>query len=83
MVSAFCWAHSRRHFFKLADIEAAARRKARGKAESAISPIAIEAVRRMDALFAIERDLNGKTAEERLSARRELSAPRVAEQCAA
>jgi transposase len=79
VASGFCWAHSRRNFFKLADIEAAAQRKARGKPESAISPVAIEAVRRIDALFDIERDLNGRTAEERLAARRELSAPLVAD----
>jgi len=77
--SAFCWAHSRRNFFKLADIEGAARRKARGKPEGTISPLAIEAVRRVDALFAIERDINGKTPEERLSVRRQLSAPLVAD----
>jgi transposase len=79
IASAFCWAHSRRNFFKLADIEATARRKARDKPESTISPVALEAVRRIDALFAIERDLNGRTAIERLAARRELSAPLVAD----
>lgn len=79
VTSAFCWAHSRRNFFKLADIESAARRKTQGKGESTISPIAFEAVRRIDELFAIERDLNGRTAAARLAARRELSAPCVAE----
>jgi transposase len=79
VTSAFCWAHSRRNFFKLADIEAAARRRAKGKAQDTVSPIALEAVRRIDALFAIERDLNGKTAEERLSARRDMIAPLVAD----
>ena len=33
------------------------------------APIAIEAVRRIDALFAIEREINGKPAEERLAVR--------------
>jgi transposase len=79
VTSAFCWAHCRRNFFKLADIEAAAHRKAKGKTESPVSPIAVEAVKRIDALFVIERGLNGKTAEERLAARRQLSAPLVAE----
>ena len=65
-------------FFELADIETATRKKARGKSSKEISPIAFEAVRRMDELFAIERSLTGKTADERLTARRELSAPLVA-----
>ena len=52
---AACWAHARRKFFVLADIEENARRKAVGKSEIPLSPIAIEVVRRIDALFAIER----------------------------
>ena len=36
---------------------------------SAKAPIAAEAVRRIDELFAIERDINGRRAEERLAAR--------------
>jgi hypothetical protein len=42
-----------------------------------LSPIAIEVVRRIDALFEIERSINGKSAEERLAARRTLSRPLV------
>ena len=42
----------------------------RGKKEIALSPIAIEVVRRIDALFEIERAINGKSAEERLAVRR-------------
>ena len=41
--------------------------------------MALEAVRRIDALFDIERDINGKSAAERLAVRQELSAPLVAE----
>lgn len=41
--------------------------------------MALEAVRRMDALFAIERDINGQSAEQRLAARQELSKPLVAD----
>jgi transposase len=41
------------------------------------APIAIEAVERIDALFAIERDINGLTPQERLSARNERSRPLV------
>ena len=52
---AACWAHARRKFYVLADIEENARRKAAGKKEIPLSPIAVEVVRRMDALFAIER----------------------------
>src|ERR1700681_1314617 len=63
---AACWAHARRPFFAMADIEENARRKAAGKKEIVLSPIAIEVVRRIDALFEIERTINGKSAEERL-----------------
>ena len=69
---ALCWAHARRQFFELADIAANARR---GKNAAAISPIALEAVKRIDALFDIERGINGQSAEERLQVRKEQSAP--------
>src|ERR1700716_3624990 len=75
ITSALCWAHARRQFFELADIAAHARR---GKNAGAISPIALEAVRRIDALFEIERGTNGLNAEERLRVRHEQSAPLVA-----
>ena len=61
----------------MADIEENARRKASGKKEIPLSPIAIEVVRRIDALFEIERSINGKSAEERLAVRRGLSRPLV------
>jgi transposase len=77
ILEAACWAHARRPFFALADIEASARRKAEGKAPAPISPLALEAVRRIDALFEIERGINGKSAEERLAVRQELSRPLV------
>ncbi len=76
IVSALCWAHARRRFFELADIAANARR---GRNATAISPIALEAVRRIDRLFDIERGITGRSAEDRLRARREESAPLVAE----
>ena len=44
-----------------------------------IYPIALEAVRRLDALFDIERAINGKVAAGRRTARQELSAPLIAE----
>ena len=59
----------------LADIAANARR---GKNAAAISPIALEAVRRIDALFEMERVINGCSAAERLRVRQEQSAPLVA-----
>ena len=71
-----CWAHARRGFFELADIAANARR---GKNAPAISPIALEAVKRIDALFDIERVIHGRSAQERLVVRQEKSAPLVAE----
>jgi len=73
---ALCWSHSRRQFFVLADIAANARR---GETAPPISPIAFEAVKRIDALFDIERDINGLSAEQRLAARKERSTPLVAE----
>src|SRR6476619_5108826 len=67
--------HARRQFFELADIAANARR---GKNAAAISPVALAAVKRIDALFDIERDINGQSAEERLRVRQEQSAPLLA-----
>jgi transposase len=75
ITAALCWAHARRQFFELADIAANARR---GRSAAAISPIALEAVKRIDGLFDIERGINGQSAEERLRVRREQSAPLVA-----
>jgi hypothetical protein len=78
----YCWSHARRKFFVLADLEAAAERRAQGRAgkEAAlISPLALEAVSRIDALFDIEREINGLSADERLAVRRERSAPLLAD----
>src|SRR6202163_1315440 len=86
---AACWVHARRPFFAMADLEENARRKAAGKKEIALSPIVIEVVRRIDALFAIERSINGQSADHRKAVRQAQSAPLVAdleaymrEQCA-
>ncbi len=76
VTEALCWAHSRRKLFELADIVATAKRRSHGK-DHYISPLALEGVRRIDALFAIERDINGKSAAERVAVRRELSKPLV------
>ena len=76
IVEALCWAHARRKFFELADIAASRRR---GRNAAPISPIAFEAVTRIDALFDIEREINGMAAQQRLAIRQERSAPLVAE----
>ncbi len=76
VTSALCWSHARRKFFELADVADAVRK---GKASHAISPVALKAVERIDALFAIERDLNGLSADARREARQELSHPLVEE----
>jgi len=70
IMEAACWSHGRRKFFVLADIAANARNKALGK-QTAIAPLALEAVKRIDAIFDVEREINGFSAEKRLTARRE------------
>ena len=75
IVEALCWSHARRKFFELADIAANLRR---GKQAAPISPIALEAVKRIDAIFDVEREINGLPAEKRLAARQERSAALVA-----
>ena len=76
---AACWVHSRRPFFIMADLAENARRKAQGKKPAVISPLALEVVRRIDALFEIERTINGQSADWRKAVRQELSAPLVAD----
>jgi transposase len=63
IIEAACWAHARRKFFDLARINKA--------------PIAIAAVERIDALFAIEVEINGKPPAERKRVRTERSRPLV------
>ena len=79
ILEAACWAHARRPFFAMADLAENARRKAQGKTPGVISPLALEAVRRIDALFEIERSINGQSAEQRRSVRQKLSAPLLAD----
>jgi transposase len=76
VASALCWAHARRKFFELADVQTNIRK---GKSAKEISPIAVEAVARIDALFEIERMVNGQTPEARLEMRQRQSAPLVAD----
>jgi transposase len=56
IIEAACWSHGRRKIFELARLHKA--------------PLAIEAVRRIDELFAIEREINGLPADQRLAIRR-------------
>jgi transposase len=65
ITEAACWAHGRRKFFVIADTSKA--------------PVALEAVRRIDAIFAIERDINGHPTDDRLVARQERVMPLVAD----
>jgi len=74
VTSALCWSHARRKFFELADIAGNVRK---GKPAHDISPIALEAVQRIDAIFDIERDINGLNTEDRHAARQTLSRPLV------
>jgi transposase len=74
ILSALCWSHGRRKFFELADLAVNPRR---GQNTPVISPIALEAVKRIDVLFDIEREINGLPAEQRLSVRRDRSLPLV------
>ena len=74
LTQALCWSHARRKFFVLADVAANTRRR---KNAAPISPIALEAVTRIDALFDIEREINGLAAGERLERRLRDSVPLV------
>ena len=73
--SALCWSHARRKFFELADIKAIAH-KGKKVAEE-ISPIALDAVTRIDAIFAVEREITGLSAAERHGVRQQRVAPLV------
>lgn len=69
-LSALFWSHARRKFFELADIKSTARNGK--KVSEEISPVAMEAVKRFDAIFEIERGINGLDAETRRGVRQEL-----------
>jgi transposase len=58
---AFCWSHVRRGFYELAI--------------PGPSPIAKEALERIAALYAVEKDIRGRSAEERRAARHQRSRP--------
>jgi len=60
---AFCWSHVRRYFYELA--------------QGGPAPIASEALTRIAALYRIEDDIRGRSAEERCAVRQERSRPLV------
>src|SRR5882724_11748179 len=63
LTQAMCWAHGRRKFFVLAELRQA--------------PLAIEAVRRIDEIFAVEREINGAAPEQRQAVRQQRIKPLV------
>ena len=65
VTEAGCWAHGRRKLFDLAKV--------------ARAPLAAEAVRRIDAIFDVERSIHGLPAEQRLTLRQTHVAPLAAE----
>jgi transposase len=60
---AFCWSHVRRHFYELA--------------QGGAAPIASEALTRIAALYRIEGEIRGRSAEERHVVRQQRSRPLV------
>jgi transposase len=60
---AFCWAHLRRHFFDIA--------------KGGDAPIASEALERIAAIYAIEKTIRGRNADERRAVRQHKSMPLV------
>ena len=78
ITEAACWSHGRRKFFVLADITKTAAARSQKK-QAAWSPLAREAVRRIDLIFDAERELNGLAADKRLELRRSHVTPLVAD----
>jgi transposase len=62
---AFCWSHVRRRFYELA--------------VGGPAPIASEALERIAALYAIEKDIRGRSANERRSVRQARTCPLIAD----
>jgi transposase len=60
---AFCWSHVRRNFYELVT--------------PGPSPIASEALEHIAALYAVERDIRGRSADERRTVRKQKSRPLV------
>ncbi len=64
VTEAACWVHGRRKLFVLADV--------------AKTPLPIETVRRTDAIFSIEREINGCNPAQRLATRQQRIKPLLA-----
>ena len=75
MTRANCWAHARRQFFELADVARQLKRQKGGV--PLVSPLAKEALEWIDQIFAIEREIDGRTAGERLSVRQDRVVPLI------
>lgn len=63
IVLAACWAHTRRKFYEIAEADGA--------------PLALEALRRIGQLYAVEAQVRGQSSSHRLAARRSQSKPVV------
>jgi len=63
VVLAACWSHTRRKFYDVA--------------QATNAPIAVEALRRIGELYAVEADAHGQSPAQRLAARRSRSKPIV------
>ena len=61
---AYCWAHARRKLYEVA--------------QNAMAPIAEDGLKRIAALYRIEKDIRGQSPDARLAARKERSAPKLA-----
>ena len=61
---AYCWAHARRKLYDLT--------------QNSTAPIANEGLKQINALYRIEKQICGLSAEERLAIRKEKSAPKIA-----
>jgi transposase len=72
ILEAACWAHARRKFFELADVA-----KARAGTKIVVSPIAFEAVKKIDAVFMAERSIDECSPDRRLALRQGEIAPLV------
>ena len=63
IILAACWAHTRRKFYEIAEADGA--------------PLALEALRRVGEIYAIEARIRGQSPAHRLATRRSLSKPHV------
>ena len=74
LIEVACWAHARRKFFELVVLPKTGKA---GPTVKTAAPLAHEAITRIDAVFAIERTINGASANARMVARTAQSADLV------